>query len=178
MTPALGCARSGLASHAVARAVLSGAAMGHDQVRDGSGWNHGALGHAHTQASVSSSVSSIVVQHQQHALRAASRLPAPCACMGQGVETSNASQRHVMKKLPSAISTARLQSVTGGPPAAYRPAGLAGALLTQGDGKAHLGAGFPLRCCQRLSLPDVATRRCLLPDNRHTSGLSSPVLSY
>jgi hypothetical protein len=30
-----GCARSGLTSHAVTRAVLSGAAMGHDQVRDG-----------------------------------------------------------------------------------------------------------------------------------------------
>src|SRR5690606_3491915 len=30
-----GCVRSGLTSHAVPRAVLSGAAMGHDQVRDG-----------------------------------------------------------------------------------------------------------------------------------------------
>src|SRR4051812_45794540 len=45
---AVGCVRSGLASHAVARAVLSGAAMGHDQVRDGAGWFHGALDHAHT----------------------------------------------------------------------------------------------------------------------------------
>jgi hypothetical protein len=26
--------------------------------------------------------------------------------------------------------------------------------------KALLGAGFPLRCCQRLSLPNVATQRC------------------
>jgi hypothetical protein len=41
--------RSGLASHTVPRAVLSGAAMGHDQVRDGAGWSHGALGHAHTR---------------------------------------------------------------------------------------------------------------------------------
>jgi hypothetical protein len=41
--------RSGLASHTVPRAVLSGAAMGHDQVRDGTGWSHGALGHAHTR---------------------------------------------------------------------------------------------------------------------------------
>ena len=44
-----GCARSGLASHAVTHAVLSGAAMGHDQVRDGTGWFHGALDHAHTR---------------------------------------------------------------------------------------------------------------------------------
>jgi hypothetical protein len=45
--------RSGLASHTVPRAVLSGAAMGHDQVRDGAGWSHGALGHAHTPGALS-----------------------------------------------------------------------------------------------------------------------------
>ena len=43
----LGGARSGLASHRVAAAVLSGAAVGHDRVRDGTGWGHGALGHEH-----------------------------------------------------------------------------------------------------------------------------------
>ena len=42
-----GCARSGLASHGVAPAVLSGAALGHDRVRDGSGWSQYALGHEH-----------------------------------------------------------------------------------------------------------------------------------
>ena len=42
-------ARSGLASHAVARAVLSGAGVGHDPVRDGTGCCHTALGHAHTR---------------------------------------------------------------------------------------------------------------------------------
>ena len=40
-----GGARSGLASHGVAPAVLSGAAVGHDRVRDGTGWGHRALGH-------------------------------------------------------------------------------------------------------------------------------------
>jgi len=45
-------------------------------------------------------------------------------------------------------------------------------------GSAHLGGGFPLRCFQRLSLPDVATRRCRWRDNRYTSGRSIPVLSY
>ena len=44
----LRCGRDGLASHAVAGAVLSGAALGHDPVRDGTGWSQGALGHAHT----------------------------------------------------------------------------------------------------------------------------------
>ncbi len=45
-------------------------------------------------------------------------------------------------------------------------------------GSAHLGVGFPLRCFQRLSRPDVATRRCRWRDNRYTSGRSVPVLSY
>ena len=43
--------------------------------------------------------------------------------------------------------------------------------------KAHLEEGFPLRCFQRFSLPNVATRLCLV-DNRHTRGWSTPVLSY
>jgi hypothetical protein len=39
-------------------------------------------------------------------------------------------------------------------------------------------AGFALRCLQRLSDPDLATRRCPERDSRHTSGRSSPILSY
>lgn len=46
------------------------------------------------------------------------------------------------------------------------------------DGDTRLGEGFPLRCFQRFARPDVATQRCRLPDNWHTSGPSSPVLSY
>jgi hypothetical protein len=41
-----------------------------------------------------------------------------------------------------------------------------------------LGTGFPLRCFQRLSLPDIANRRCHWRDSRDTSGPSNPVLSY
>ncbi len=44
--------------------------------------------------------------------------------------------------------------------------------------RTHLVAGFPLRCCQRFSVPDVATQPCRLPHNWSTSGPSSPVLSY
>ena len=43
---------------------------------------------------------------------------------------------------------------------------------------AYLGAGFPLRCFQRLSLPNVANRPCHWRDNRHTRGSSTQVLSY
>ena len=45
-------------------------------------------------------------------------------------------------------------------------------------GSRHLERGFPLRCVQWLSVPNVATRRCLWRDNRYTSGSSIPVLSY
>ena len=42
----------------------------------------------------------------------------------------------------------------------------------------NLEGGFPLRCFQRLSLPNIATRRCHWRDNRNTSGSSNSVLSY
>jgi len=41
-----------------------------------------------------------------------------------------------------------------------------------------LEVSFPLRCFQRLSIPDIATRRCHWHDNRNTSGPSTRVLSY
>ena len=44
--------------------------------------------------------------------------------------------------------------------------------------KPRFGGGFALRCLQRLSGPDLATRRCPERDSRHTRGRSSPILSY
>ena len=46
------------------------------------------------------------------------------------------------------------------------------------SGNSSLEGGFPLRCFQRLSLPDLATRLCCWHNNRNTRGLSIPVLSY
>jgi hypothetical protein len=51
----------------------------------------------------------------------------------------------------------------------------------QGDqvpGKSYLKASFTLRCFQRLSLPNLATRRYDWRHNRYTRGSSTPVLSY
>ncbi len=42
----------------------------------------------------------------------------------------------------------------------------------------YLGEGFPLRCFQRLSLPNVANRPRHWRDDRHTRGSSTQVLSY
>ncbi|HAT68648.1 MAG TPA: hypothetical protein DCS20_03435 [Candidatus Yonathbacteria bacterium] len=41
-----------------------------------------------------------------------------------------------------------------------------------------LGVSFPLRCFQRLSIPDIATLRCPWQDSSHTRGQFTPVLSY
>ena len=49
---------------------------------------------------------------------------------------------------------------------------------TEVSGMPYLEVGFPLRCFQRLSLPNIATRHCGWRHNRHTSGPSIPVLSY
>ena len=46
------------------------------------------------------------------------------------------------------------------------------------SGKSYLEASFPLRCFQRLSFPNLATRQCHWRDNRYTRGSSTPVLSY
>jgi hypothetical protein len=51
-------------------------------------------------------------------------------------------------------------------------------LSSEEEGKIRLVVGFVLRCFQRLSLPNIATLRCPWRNNRHTSGSSTPVLSY
>jgi len=58
------------------------------------------------------------------------------------------------------------------------PRGLHGVFRVLRPGRPNLQLGFPLRCFQRLSIPDIATGQCLWRDNPHTSGPSIPVLSY
>src|SRR5436190_4229914 len=48
----------------------------------------------------------------------------------------------------------------------------------KGGERPHLEASFPLRCFQRLSLPNVANQQCTWRYNWHTRGSSVPVLSY
>ncbi len=42
----------------------------------------------------------------------------------------------------------------------------------------YLGVGFPLRCFQRLSVPDIATGQCRWYDSPQTRGQFISVLSY
>jgi hypothetical protein len=170
-----GCARSGLASHGVAPAVLSGAELGHDRVRDGTGWSQFALGHGHTTpAHTHKSGLGVRIYIGVGARRRGFVFPG-----GNGARRRPAwgGTEGIRGDPPSAMSTGRLRSVARRPPPASQPGRLPGAFLVS-DGETRLGAGFPLRCFQRFAHPDVATQRCRFPDNWHTSGPSSPVLSY
>ena len=130
-----------------------------------------ALGHAHTAPSAA--LQQEVMEEANERRREHGTMDRPgSADQTDGVKTQ------YYKGLASAMRAAQLRSVTRRPPAASLPGHLPGALLPLWDGTAHLGAGFPLRCRQRLSLPDLATQRCRSADNWHTSGPSSPVLSY
>ena len=59
----------------------------------------------------------------------------------------------------------------------HNPVVFRGSYLLKGSEKANLEEGFPLRCFQQFSLPNIATRQCFV-NNRHTRGWSTPVLSY
>ena len=61
--------------------------------------------------------------------------------------------------------------------AADQPGGLPGVLRLTTT-RPHLEGGFTLRCFQRLSLPYVATQRCIKRCNWITRGTSNPILSY
>ena len=73
------------------------------------------------------------------------------------------------------VSSTRCRASTSGLSTTWSTWGLQ---ETEVSGKPNLEVGFPLRCFQRLSLPNVATRRCGWRHNRNTSGPSIPVLSY
>jgi hypothetical protein len=82
------------------------------------------------------------------------------------------------RKPPSPMRTASLQRLPAVHVRPLNPVVYRGAYLFKTGAICHLPVGFPLRCAQRFSRPDVATRRCCFGNNRHTSGRSSPVLSY
>ena len=99
------------------------------------------------------------------------------ACLSNGTdrmgEGRHAGKPHTEGGSFRAISAARLNV---SPRSHLRPID-----VVVSDGplrRPHLGAGFALRCIQRLSRPDAATRPCAWRRNRHTVGPSDPVLSY
>ena len=79
---------------------------------------------------------------------------------------------------PRPISTGQLHALLRFHFRPINPLVWAGALPDQVGERPHLEAGFPLRCFQRLSLPNVANQQCSWRNNWHTRGTSVPVLSY
>src|SRR2546429_3121010 len=108
-----------------------------------------------------------------------STLPCP-GCLGWGVVVweLHSGRVAVLWSSPRPISTSQLNLLPGLHFWPINPLVWVGALPPSRGGRPHLEAGFPLRCFQRLSLPNVANQPCPWRDNWHTRGSSVPVLSY
>ena len=96
-------------------------------------------------------------------------------CCSRIAQRTQALCRQVLGLLVPVSSTRHRASTTG-----LSTHSSHGSLTPQSPrgGRPHLKAGFPLRCLQRLSLPNVANQPCPWRDNWHTRGSSVPVLSY
>ena len=79
---------------------------------------------------------------------------------------------------PRPVSTGQLHTLRCFHFRPINPLVWAGALPDLVGERPHLEASFPLRCFQRLSLPNVANQQCTWRYNWHTRGSSVPVLSY
>src|SRR4029078_12280863 len=108
-------------------------------------------------------------------------------CLGGGYVCVDAGQKlwcvflwfwlRVCKTSPRPISTGRL-GIAAVHLRPINPMFCGGPYPNCLGGKPHLETCFPLRCIQRLSLPNVANQPCPWRDNWHTRGSSIPVLSY
>ena len=96
-----------------------------------------------------------------------------------GTRTSRSSNRHlVCVEATRPISTGQLHTSRCFHFRPINPVICWGPYPPVGGGRSHLEEGFPLRCFQRLSRPNVANQPCHWHDNWHTRGSSVPVLSY
>ena len=91
---------------------------------------------------------------------------------------SHSGCEHVVGASPRPISTSQLHPLRGFHSWPINPIVSRGPYPRKGGGRPHLGTSFPLRCLQRLSLPNIANQPCPWQDNWHTRGPSVPVLSY
>ena len=139
----------------------------HFRVRDGIGWIPRAIATGHKGRVWVSGVVLVASSSLRESL------PLACPCSGQSVD------RRIRPVKPHG-PLVRL-GCSARAPCTCRLSTWWSPTALQGDrvpGKIHLWRGFPLRCFQRLSRPDIATRHCRWHDNRYTRGRSVPVLSY
>ena len=151
--------------------TIIGAKSFHGPVRDGKGWYRLAMVIRHNLYECASLVLGATLNPEEvfsfSNLGINKQLSSqPCYC--QGYRDKPYGQLVLVSLMHYCTSTPSLST-------SWSRTTLQGA---QGSGKSHLKASFPLRCFQRLSLPNLATRQCHWRDNRYTRGSSTPVLSY
>ena len=95
-----------------------------------------------------------------------------------GTRTSRSDRHLVCVEVTRPISTGQLHTSRCFHFRPINPVICWGPYPPHGGGRSHLEEGFPLRCFQRLSRPNVANQPCHWHDNWHTRGPSVPVLSY
>ena len=95
-----------------------------------------------------------------------------------GTRTSRSDRHLVCVEVTRPISTGQLHTLRCFHFRPINPVICWGPYPPHGGGRSHLEEGFPLRCFQRLSRPNVANQPCHWHDNWHTRGPSVPVLSY
>ena len=151
--------------------TIIGAKSFHGPVRDGKGWYRLAMVIRHNLYECASLVLGATLNLEEVFsfsiwVSTNSCQSQPCYC--QGYRDKPYGQLVLVSLMHYCTSTPSLST-------SWSRTTLQGA---QGSGKSHLKASFPLRCFQRLSLPNLATRQCHWRDNRYTRGSSTPVLSY
>ena len=104
---------------------------------------------------------------ETHVIREAVVFPCrPSRCRATGTSNEN-------DQANRAISTGKLHAL---PHFHTRPINVV--VFHGSSGRNRFEGGFPLRCLQRLSRPDIATLHCGWRHNRSTRGTFIPVLSY
>ena len=95
------------------------------------------------------------------------------------INSSSKSEEKMLKNLPSTISKGKLNALLRFYCPPINLVVFQGSFSPHGPSKSYLGDGFPLRCFQRLSDGNLATRQCPLSwYKRHTRDSLIPVLSY
>ena len=153
--------------------------MFHFRVRNENGWCHGAEPPKPSIQFVNRTARQRKILRRVGARRASRKGKARkillCLAVPQIKNILNPAERGKLYKFPNrnqTISTPRLNPL---PDLHLEPIKVVICDLSM---ISNLGAGFSLRCFQRLSHPDIATRRCPWQDSRHTRGRSTLILSY
>ena len=150
--------RTPLRSHRACGSTL-GVCGVHGLVRDGAAWV------TTTSARTKHHLSSLICCFFAGQLFAVSSCPAG-RCRRAATDNRSTLSPGLLHVSPRVHSQSPTLVVSQGSPADYSA------------WRIYLVAGFPLRCCQRFSVPDVATQPCRSSYNWSTSGPSNPVLSY